>query len=576
MYEQVEKPKESKSGAVDNSVGQMKKNQGIGFVDNRPEAIAQRKLQEMADISQRPKQTAQLQTMVENRFTQQQPLIQKKENNTGLPDNLKSGIENLSGYSMDDVKVHYSSDKPAQLNAHAYAQGNQIHLGAGQEKHLPHEAWHVVQQKQGRVKPTIQMKGKVIINGDAGLKREADNMGNRALQMVKAEGQIITTSPIVLQAQSTHDQPVQRIRIRLDHGIDNIMNNVRASPVPAPGPEVNHQDGFANYDVDHPAIGNNENIILEGHGTYLNDEHLEGADYDSQAYLMPEQLANVARLVPKGPGWAGQIILFGCNTGPLTMEVSRHYLALTGNSVNVVGTVADIRMEIRHPDGPDQDHHSPEYDAQENNIFPMAPIGNVSPRTQVQRWLYQGETIALDALENMNNFYSTDEGLNSLRDRIHIYPECFSQVLDIHLPNYQGLTYGGGTDGSPRQIALIRDMMIAVIPELLQFEEMLGDNDSSLDELKDKASKFLQFFDQMLTELRLLERLTVLAKASYPAGTVDWEGENVINSRAQSTQGLNGDPINQDDINPDQWGGGGQMLEQVMVQDNAEEHDDLL
>ncbi|MDO8991413.1 MAG: hypothetical protein Q7U83_00020 [Daejeonella sp.] len=31
----------------------------------------------------------------------------KQENNTGLPDNLKSGIENLSGYSMDEVKVHY-------------------------------------------------------------------------------------------------------------------------------------------------------------------------------------------------------------------------------------------------------------------------------------------------------------------------------------------------------------------------------------------------------------------------------------------------------------------------------------
>jgi len=49
------------------------------------------------------------------------PHIQKKENNTGLPDNLKSGIENLSGYSMDDVKVHYNSNNPVQLNAHAYA-----------------------------------------------------------------------------------------------------------------------------------------------------------------------------------------------------------------------------------------------------------------------------------------------------------------------------------------------------------------------------------------------------------------------------------------------------------------------
>jgi len=109
--------------------------------------------------------------------------IQRIANKTGLPDNLKSGIENLSGYAMDDVKVHYNSSKPAQLQAHAYAQGTNIHVGPGQEKHLPHEAWHVVQQKQGRVKPTMQLKGKVNVNDDTGLEREADVMGNKALQM---------------------------------------------------------------------------------------------------------------------------------------------------------------------------------------------------------------------------------------------------------------------------------------------------------------------------------------------------------------------------------------------------------
>jgi hypothetical protein len=108
-------------------------------------------------------------------------ILQRKKNNTGLPDNLKSGIENLSGHSMDDVKVHYNSDKPAQLNAHAYAQGADIHIASGQEKHLAHEAWHVVQQKQGRVKPTLQMKGKVNINDNKDLENEADKMGNLAL-----------------------------------------------------------------------------------------------------------------------------------------------------------------------------------------------------------------------------------------------------------------------------------------------------------------------------------------------------------------------------------------------------------
>lgn len=120
--------------------------------------------------------------LINNRPQAETPL-QFQKNNTGLPDNLKSGIENLSGYSMNDVKVHYNSSQPAQLNAHAYAQGSNIHIAPGQEKHLPHEAWHVVQQKQGRVKPTMQMKGKVNVNDDKGLEKEADVMGARAISV---------------------------------------------------------------------------------------------------------------------------------------------------------------------------------------------------------------------------------------------------------------------------------------------------------------------------------------------------------------------------------------------------------
>jgi hypothetical protein len=107
-------------------------------------------------------------------------VAQKKENNTGLPDNLKMGTESLSGMAMDDVRVHYGSSKPAQLNAHAYAQGTEIHVAPGQEQHLPHEAWHVVQQKQGRVEPTLTVDN-VAVNDDPGLEHEADVMGTKAL-----------------------------------------------------------------------------------------------------------------------------------------------------------------------------------------------------------------------------------------------------------------------------------------------------------------------------------------------------------------------------------------------------------
>jgi Domain of unknown function (DUF4157) len=127
----------------------------------------------------------------------------------GLPMQLQAGIESLSGIAMHDVRVHYNSSKPAQLQAHAYAQGTDIHLAPGQEKHLPHEAWHVVQQKQDRVKPTLQLKG-VAINDDSALEREADVMGARA--MAGASLQFVRPlSSVVSGASATQRAVAQRV-----------------------------------------------------------------------------------------------------------------------------------------------------------------------------------------------------------------------------------------------------------------------------------------------------------------------------------------------------------------------------
>lgn len=109
-------------------------------------------------------------------------LLQRKadsRNVTGMPDTLKSGIEAESGLDMSGVRVHRNSDAPAKVGAEAFAQGTDIHLGPGQDRHLPHEAWHVVQQAQGRVQPTLQMAG-VSINDDRALEAEADAMGKRS------------------------------------------------------------------------------------------------------------------------------------------------------------------------------------------------------------------------------------------------------------------------------------------------------------------------------------------------------------------------------------------------------------
>jgi len=97
-----------------------------------------------------------------------------------LPERLQTVMEAMSGFSLADVVVHRNSAEPVRLGAAAFTRGSQIHVAPGQERHLPHEAWHVVQQAQGRVRPTMQMKAGPPISDDSGLEREADIMGARA------------------------------------------------------------------------------------------------------------------------------------------------------------------------------------------------------------------------------------------------------------------------------------------------------------------------------------------------------------------------------------------------------------
>ncbi len=166
MYAYVEKPKKNKSQAATNSIAQKKSNvkQALGFVDNCSSTAQLKQLQGMMNPLQR----------------------KEKPNGAGLPDNLKSGMESLSGLSLDHVKVHYNSSRPAALQAHAYAQGVDIHLASGQEKHLPHELGHVLQQARGRVKPTTSVEG-MAVNDNAGLESEATQLGARALQRMPSE-----------------------------------------------------------------------------------------------------------------------------------------------------------------------------------------------------------------------------------------------------------------------------------------------------------------------------------------------------------------------------------------------------
>ncbi len=249
------------------------------------------------DFTRIPVQTKRESVNQTQRLNQQE----QKSNNTGLPDTLKAGIENLSGMTMDDVKVHYNSSKPAHLQALAYTQGTDIHLASGQEKHLAHEAWHVVQQKEGRVKPTLQTKG-VAINNDNGLEKEADDWALKASKIAPSNHDSFLnvsnksiTKPIVqgmwrfgrllsnIRATKSHSSPFlrrshsspslnisDRNRTFIANGIDNsygILPGSSGKPWIAPQPiKVNMDKGqFGSFNPQ-----NNSIELNKRHSSFVN------------------------------------------------------------------------------------------------------------------------------------------------------------------------------------------------------------------------------------------------------------------------------------------------------------------
>jgi len=259
------------------------------FVDNRPESIQMQQLQELANNSPRVAGIAQLQAMADNFTTQEQP-IQRQENKTGLPDNLKSGMENLSGMSLDDVKVHRNSDKPAQLQAHAYAQGTNIHLGPGQEKHLPHELGHVVQQKQGRVKPTMQMKGKVNINDDAGLEKEADVMGAKAVQQKGENVQLLKkggAGVIVQRAKKLIEVTKKTHRLYNNEGV-GVAKVKEGAKFEVDEKDTNSNNQFRAYAF-YDAIPLKKDEVIQNLPMYINKKSYENSTDEPD----PEQIIEI-------------------------------------------------------------------------------------------------------------------------------------------------------------------------------------------------------------------------------------------------------------------------------------------
>ncbi len=223
-------------------------------------------------------------------------------NKTGLPDNLKSGIESLSGMSMDHVKVHYNSPKPAQLQAHAYAQGADIHVASGQEKHVPHEAWHVVQQAQGRVRPTTQLKQSVPINDEVSLENEADLMGVKAVQMI-SNGK----SQQTISKNTSSDTAIQLVKWRLvSHGQyekvpDGTDDALEAIPAGSKEVESTNPIEQASSEVQAPAVAA---AVEEVSSAGALTEAVENSSVEDQTAAIAQAPAAVDSSIPESQAHA--------------------------------------------------------------------------------------------------------------------------------------------------------------------------------------------------------------------------------------------------------------------------------
>lgn len=99
-----------------------------------------------------------------------------------LDDAMRAKFERQFGLPMDDVRVHYNSSQPVELDALAYTQGSEIFVAPGQEVYLQHELNHVVQQKLGMVQPNTSIQG-LPLNDSPSLEQSADH--NRLPTMKK-------------------------------------------------------------------------------------------------------------------------------------------------------------------------------------------------------------------------------------------------------------------------------------------------------------------------------------------------------------------------------------------------------
>ncbi len=247
----------------------------------------------------------------------------EKPNLTGIPGRMKNQFEAASGLSFDDVRVHYRSDRPAQLRALAFTQGNQVYVGPGQERHLGHELGHIIQQKQGRVAPTAHDMGHPV-NDDPALEREADRLA------AGAETASGPPSPAV-RIQTGTPRIIQRQPVYYDY--DSIRDKI--------DPVLNFQQGDLIYGTADDRLNYSEHLCE------LNEKIGEdGTPPDSPIFLncpivvdyMNSSFLGVEENVPYGTSLEG---IPDLNGSEMYQQYRADFEILMKNNINLVNTSWD-------------------------------------------------------------------------------------------------------------------------------------------------------------------------------------------------------------------------------------------
>jgi hypothetical protein len=142
---------------------------------------------------------------------------QRKENKTGMSDEVKTRMETALNADFSDIRIHSDSSKAPAVGALAYTQGRDVHIAPSQfnpdtatgASLLGHELTHVLQQREGRVRPTTEVGG-MPVNDDPALEKEADTFGSK-----------VNCSEVPAQPQIEEDEELMQGKLAVQRQVED-------------------------------------------------------------------------------------------------------------------------------------------------------------------------------------------------------------------------------------------------------------------------------------------------------------------------------------------------------------------